>query len=268
MTIFEFDDYKAFLRVRVASMPRKGRGELQRLSKEIGMHSTRISHVFNGDVHFTVEQGAELCTFWGLSQIESEYFIVLLQIARAGNKSLKGILKTQALELKKRSEQLVNRVPRDRNLSESERALFYSNWFYSGIRLLTSIEGFQTLDAISERMEFSREQTREILDFLVSSGLCIETDGKYSMAAKRTHLEASSLLVNRHHSNWRLKALKRHEKLSERELAYTVPVSINRADQRVLRELLIETITKFQERVTASEPPEMLACLNIDWFEF
>jgi len=74
--------------------------------------------------------------------------------------------------------------------------------------------------------------------------------------------------VTRHHANWRLKALGRHEHLSERELAYTVPVSISKADQKVLREMLIQTIVKFQETVTASEPSEILACLNIDWIEF
>jgi uncharacterized protein (TIGR02147 family) len=268
MSIFEYTEYKLFVRARIASMPKGGHGEFQRLAAELRMHPTRISHIFKGEIDLTLEQGAHLCRYWGLSQLESEYFILLLQISRAGTKELKTLLKTQADEIRSRAKKIVNRVPRDRILSESEKALFYSNWFYSGIRLFCSVSEYQTLDSISDYFGFSREQTREVLDFLVSTGLCVETDGVYSMGAKRTHLESTSLLISRHHANWRLKAIASHENLSDRELSYTLPVSISKKDQAVLRELLIQTITKFQAAVTASEPPEMVACLNIDWFEF
>lgn len=249
-------------------MPRLGRGELQKIAGHLRMHPTRVSHIFKGDVHLTLEQAGLLCKYFGFSQIESEYFITLVQISRAGGEEIKDILKNQAANVRERANKLENRIIRDRILTENEKAVFYSSWLYTAIRLLSSIERYQNVDAIADHFKMPRENIREILEFLVSAGLCKNENSQYSMSVKRTHLEASSILARQQHANWRVKALSRYENLSERELAYTCPVSINRVDQLPLKELLRKTIEEFLKNVTASEPPDMVACLNIDWFEF
>lgn len=248
-------------------MPKGGRGEFNKMAQALRMHTTRVSQIFNGDMNLTVEQAADLCRYWGLAQSEAEFFLLLVQLERAGSQEARAIYKRQIDSTRARSKDLRERVSIERALSESERAIFYSSWFYSAARLLTSIEEFQTLDAISERLQQPRDRMREVLDFLVSTGLCIEEDGRYSMGPKTTHVEASSPLSLRHHSNWRLRAIQRQEKIGQNELTYTCPVSINRKDQAKLRELLIQTIQDFLKTVTESEPPEMVACLLIDWFE-
>jgi len=268
MNIFSYSNYKGFVVDRIHSMPKRGRGELQRIGKELRMHSSRVSHIFSGDIDLTLEQGGALCKYWGLSQLEAEYFIVLVQFARAGSKELKEILSAQAKGLRERASKLENRVVRDKLLSENEKAIFYSSWMYSGLRLASSVQELQTVDAMAQHFELPRDTVREILDFLVGAGLCSESNGRYQMLIKRTHLEASSILARNQHAHWRLKALARFQKLSERELAYTCPISINHSDQKALRELLVQTIETFLKTVTASEPPDLLACLNIDFFEY
>lgn len=267
MSLFQHSDYKSYVLERIEGMPKAGRGEFQKIAQTLSMHSTRVSHIFRGDMHLTLEQAAGLCRYWGMAQIEAEYFIVLVQLARAGTEDARKILKAQAQSLRSRSKELITRVPQDRALTESEKGIFYSSWQYSAVRLLTSIDEFQTLEALATRLDVSRERMREILDFLVDTGLCILKNDRYQMGPKTTHLESNSPLIARHHSNWRLKALPRHEKLSPRELAYTCPVSLNRKDQEVLRELLVQTVQTFLKTVTASEPSDMVACLTIDWFE-
>ena len=63
-----------------------------------------------------------------------------------------------------------------------------------------------------------------------------------------------------------MKALARHENIGEDELIYSCPVSVKKEDLGQIRELLTATIEQFLKRVVASDPPEILACLNIDWF--
>lgn len=267
MQIYETNDYKAYVRARIRAMPKAGRGEWRALAEALRIHPTRISHIFKGNLELSLEQASLLCRYWGLSQVESEYFLLLVQMARAGNTELREILMKQAEGLRERAAKLENRVVRDKILTESEKAIFYSTWLYSALRLSTSIESCRTLDALAEKFELPREKIREMMDFLVESGLCDLENGEYRMQAKRTHVEADSVHAQRHHANWRLQALLNQERFGPSELSYTCPVSLNRADQKRLRGLITKTIEEFLKTVTASEPPEMLACLNIDWFE-
>lgn len=268
MTLFEHTSYKKFLQERLKSMPRRGHGELRKMAQALRIHTTRMSQIYRGNVHLSFEQAAELCHYLGLTQNETEYFFCLLQFERAGSQNLKKTLLKQMERYRQSSQEVVNRVHRDKILNESEKSFFYSDWIYSGVRLATSIKQFQTIDGLSARFQVPREKLREILDFLVSTGLCVQEDDRYRMGPKSTHLEARSRLVNRHHANWRMKALARHESISTTELIYTCPVSVSGVDQMSIRKSLLNFIEGFNQQVSASVPEEKLACLCIDWFEF
>ena len=265
--IFNYLDYKTYVLERFSSMPRKGRGELGKIAKDLRMHPTRVSHIFRGDMNLTLEQACGVSHYLGLSSVESEYFLLLVNLARAGSVDLQKMLKEQAEKIRERAKSLSYRVPRDMVLSEEQKAMFYSGWHFSAIRLLTSIEGFQTVDALAEALQLPREKVRNTVDFLLSTGLCIEKNGLLFMGPKTTHLEETSPLMARHHSNWRLKAMSRHENIRPHELAYTCTVSLTKEDQIKLREMLMEVIEKFLKKVTASDPAEKLACLTIDWLD-
>jgi hypothetical protein len=56
-----------------------------------------------------------------------------------------------------------------------------------------------------------------------------------------------------------MKAMARHERLGDEELAYSCPVSVRREDQAKIRKELIGVVEKFLKTVTAFDPPEILA---------
>jgi len=268
MTVFEFEDYKKYLTDRLKQMPKNGRGELQKISKHLRMHSTRFSHVFHGSEHLTLEQGIGLTRYFGLNELESDYFMLLLQWAKAGTEDLKAFFHQKKKQLQKRATQLVERLPSDRKLSESEKAVFYSNWFYSAIRLACSLPMKQNIDTLAERFSIPRDKAAEALEFLLATGLCIQSDdGKLKAGPKSTHLEARSPLVSRLHANWRIKAMERHPSLGSEELAFTSPMSIEEKDAVAIRETLIQMI----EKATAyadTRRADSLYCLNVDLFKF
>lgn len=269
VSVFEFDDYKKYLKARIRQMPKGGRGELQKISAFLRIHSTRFSHVFHGNEDLTLEQGIGLTRYLGLGELEADYFMVLLQLAKAGSEELRQFFIQKKTHIQDRAAQLVERLPSDRKLSESEKAIFYSNWFYSAVRLACSLSTTRTsVDTLAERFSIPREKVSEALEFLVATGLCVEdADGHIRSGPKSTHLEARSPLVSRLHANWRIKAMERHPVLPAEELAFTSPISIEKKDLAVIRELLIQMI----EKATAyadTKKADSLYCINVDLFAF
>lgn len=267
MILFDFDEYKIYLEKRLSLMPKAGRGEVQKMAQALRMHSTRFSHILRGQEHFTLEQGLSLTRYLGLNQLESEYFLLLLQEAKAGTKDLESFFFEQRKKLKERSKELSERVPGERKLSESEKALFYSNWYYSAIRLFCSLPGRHTVDEISERFSIPRSRASQAIEFLLHHGLCVSDDQGLHMGPKSTHLESTSPIVSRLHSNWRIKAMERHPSLLQTELAFTSPMSLEAKDVAQIRELLVQMIER-ATKYADTDHPDALYCLNVDFFGF
>lgn len=266
VSIFDFSDFRDFIKKRFNEMPKKGYGQAHKLSIFLGVHTTLISQVLKNIKTFTLEQASEVCTFFGLSEMESEYFILLVQLDRAGNESLRKILKRQIGTLKKKATQLVNRLQSEKKLSEEKRAIFYSDWTYSAVRQLTAINGFHHLDIIADYLDLSKKQTKNILEFLLTSGLCKEERGKILIGPSSTHLEAHSPWVRSHHINWRNKAIEKMNQEEDAQLHYTAPLTISKADALKLRGMIVQFLEQM-DKVIEPSPSEELRCLNIDWFK-
>lgn len=265
MTIFEFADYRPYLKHYIRHLPKGGRGEVSRMAEHLGVNSTLLSQIFSGTKDLTLEQAQSMCEYLALGSLESDYFILLVQIARAGSVKLKNYFRGKLALLKKDSQQVTNRIEQDRVLTDYERSVFYSSWLYTSIRLYTSVGKGKTIDEITERFDVPRTRVVEVLRFLVDVGLCTEEGGYYQMGAQRTHLERGSPFLMKHHSNWRVKALERAESISEQELMFTAPLSIARGDLAHVREEIMTLIKKLSDTVKESEA-EDVGCLNIDLF--
>src|SRR5262245_60652246 len=141
MTLFDFDDYKALALHLIEQNTANKRGQFQRISEHLGVHSSLISQVLKGPKDLSLEQACLLADYFGLSEIEEEYFVALVQYQRAGNQALKRLSRKKLDEIKGRSQGLENRLTRQQKLTAADQAVFYSSWHYSGIRLLSEIPG-------------------------------------------------------------------------------------------------------------------------------
>lgn len=265
MSIFNFTDYKQFLRTEFKNRPHKGRGELRKLSEKLGVHQTLVSQIFSGLKDFTVEQAWDIANYIGLSKIETKYFVCLVQIERAGSHSLKKHFLEYRDELRQESLQLSERVPSERTLSDLEKSVFYSSWVYSAVQLMTTLEEKPALLDISQRLKLSPQRIREILEFLKQTSMVMEKDGHFEPGLFMTHLDRSSPFVVKHHTNWRIRAIEKAESLTEQEIMYSVNVSLSRKDFNKLRETLVKVIQDFL-KVVKDSPAEDLAQLNLDFF--
>jgi hypothetical protein len=81
------------------------------------------------------------------------------------------------------------------------------------------------------------------------------------------HLESDSPLISVHHSRWRQKAIERHPVLTDRELAYSSPMSLSVADVEKVRGYITSLISEVN-KVRDPSPCETTYVLNIDWIKF
>lgn len=264
--IFDFNDFRRFLRAYIALRPKRGFGESKKMASHLAVSSTFFSQVLSGLKQLSTEQANALSEYIGLSDLETEYFFYLVCLDRAGTLKLKKFCEKKISELKEESLKLSKRVEFKKSLSEEEKAVFYSNPLFAMISLYASTkENGVSLEEIEERFEISRSKSSEMLRFLVETGLCTENSGRYKMGTQSTHVGLGSPHLIKHHTNWRLRALQAAENLDEIELMYTVQVSLSEKDFEKLREEMVQFIKIFLETVYSS-PAEELANLNIDWF--
>ncbi len=267
MEIFKFTDYKKYVLERIVNMPKKGRGHLREISLHLEVNSTVVSQIFKGSRDLTLDQALKFSKFWGMSELESKYFITLVSKERAAGHELKGYYDE---ELKKIAAEFTDTKNRIREgyaeLDDSEKALYYSDWAYVGVRALSSIPKYKNLDAIAEYFDMPRAKVNQILDFLLKTNLCKKENGELQVGTSFTHLSQDSPFVNIHRRNWRLKAIEHLGKKKE-GLYYSSAVSLSQSDKKWIHEKLLDTISQVSKRVGPSEEEE-LACLNIDWFGF
>lgn len=267
MWIVDFTNYKVFLKTYLRSLPKGGRGQSSKLAGFLKLSPMALSHIMTRERHLTQEQALKVADFFGFDPRASEYFIYLVNFARADSKELKAFYKTKLDSIRVEDQNIKNLVDGKSELSESDKGIFYSNWYFSGVRLLSSIAGFQSVDAIASYFGLTRKMAGEIVSFLVGTGLCVETEGQVRMGTKSTHVDDKSPFVNSHRRNWRNKAIEKFTLPGPEDLFYSSPVSVSNEDAVHFRKELLEVIKRFSLKVKDS-PEQRLMCLNIDWFQF
>lgn len=266
MGLFEYGDYRIYLREHIQSLPKKGRGELSKIAKYLGVNSTWVSQIMSGSQSFNVEQGYSLSQYFGHTELETEYFSLLIQVERAGTDAFKKHLQKKLAMVKKESLSLSRRVSSAQKLSDHESSVFYSSWVYSAVHIFTSLSGGGvTIDEIAGRFALEKPKAAQIVQFLVGAGIISEKSGRYHIGVRSTFLERGSPHLLKHHSSWRLKAIQRSENLDDEELMISGQYSLSRADFGRLRERIAELVKEVSQTVERTDP-EDIVCLNLDWF--
>lgn len=265
ISVFEFTDYKSFLRSAIKMMPNKGRGQINKIADTLGVYPTLVSQILSGDRNFTPEQIYKLCIYFALSPIDSDFLILLVQKERAGTQEFKEYFESKIEALRKSRLDLATRFGKKKEINESDRTQFYSAWINSAVWLYASVKDGQTIEAISKRLNISPLKTVEIVELLTRIGMCSLENGKVKMLNQHIHLEYGAANLEKHHLNWRLKAIQRIEDIKKEELLFTAPISISKKDFLVVREEIVKMIKK-ATKIVIDSPAEDVACINVDFF--
>jgi uncharacterized protein (TIGR02147 family) len=265
-TIFEYNDYKLYLEEKIISLPSKGRGVKLKIAEHLHCQNTYVSQVLNGEPHFSLEQGAKLNDFFDHTKEESKFFLLLLHLARAQSLELKNFYREEIQALIIKNSDLKKRTNVKMSLKEKDQDIYYSSWLFSAIHILVTIKEFQTVSQIAKKLNLSKDKTQEILGFLTESGLVQKEGIVYSAGPTRIHLSKDSPHINRHHTNWRIRAINSIDLNLSTDLHFSNVVSMGDKDIVKVREIFIKAIAEARNIIKDS-PEEKLHSICVDFFE-
>lgn len=261
--IYEFGDYKAYLNQR---LDESGRGARARLSKAIGCQTAFTAQVLRGTAHFSLEHSEAINDFLGHTDEQGHYFLLLVQHHRAGSPKLRARFLRQISTIQESQLVLKHRLKVPENLTLQEQVSYYSAWYYSAIHALASIPQFNRVDKISRYLTLDEKLVNEVVEFLVSAGLLIQGKRGLKVGTAHLHLGSDSPLVAKHHTNWRIEAIRSLEKAAPEDLHYSSVVSVSYADCARIRKCLIEAI-EAAKTIVRTSPEERLQVISLDFFQ-
>lgn len=264
--IYNFDDYRLYIKCKIYSGDRAKRGALSSLAQAIPCQTSYLSRVMTGESDLSLEQADSVGRYLGLSQDENSYFLLLVQNARAGTQSLRAHFKRSITIAQEERLNLQKRVGVKQVLSKEDQATYYSLWYYAAVHVMSGIPTLQTKAAMAQELGLPASKLSEILEFLLSTRLLKEgPDGRYLTGEGKLHLKKDSRMILRHHSNWRSQAIRSMEKDLESGIHYSVLLNCSKKDADILRSMIAKFIEDFMKVVHPSVDEEM-NCLVIDFF--
>jgi len=264
MDLFDSTEYKAYL-IDILGEKGKRSGLRQRLAKHLGCQSSFLSQVLNGAQDLSLEHAERVSQFLQHGELERDYFLALVLKARAGTVSLREHWESRMNNLRKEKHHLHKRLKDVKTLQAEQTAIYYSAWYYAAIHVASSIPGLGRADKLAEFFGLPREMVLKVLEFLERNGLVVAKSEGYAIGPTHVHLAKDSPHVIRHHSNWRLEAMRELERGTTDGLHYSAAVTISREDAVLLKELLRSQLKENLGKIASSKEEEVF-CYSLDFF--
>lgn len=263
--LYEYQDYKTFLTSRLgASGTRKG--GRSSLAKHLRCQTAYVSQILNGSAHLSLEQAYGTADFLGLDPQATEYLILLVSKSRAGTKVLADFYRRKIKEILQNRHNIQRRINVGHVLSEENKMIYYSMWYYAAIHMLISIPKYQTPSTLADHLALPVKVVNKVLEFLNRTGLANLQGGRYSVGPTHIHLEADSMHLLRHHMNLRNRAQVSLDRQATDDLHYSVVMTMSEETAGKLKDRIIETIALNLKEIKDS-PDEVAICNVIDFFK-
>ena len=265
--IFGFKSYKAYMTERFRTSENHGRGLRKALAEHLGGPTSHVSQVLSGNSHFTMEQAEGVNEFLSHNDDEAQFFLLLVQFARAGTPRLKIRLEKEMQKIIGKRLFLKDRLGVKEGLSRDDQVRFYSSWHYGAIHVMLAAKKFQSKEAISKHLGLTLKRTSEIVDFLVSTGLAIQKQpNRFDIGTARIHVGNDSDLISKFHTNWRMQAIHSLDREEfGNDLHYSSAISISEADFTRIKGMLVKAIEEIKAVIRDSEA-EAAYSFSLDLF--
>jgi uncharacterized protein (TIGR02147 family) len=261
--LFDYTDYKDYLRDRLEST----HGLISRLAEASGCQRSYLSRVIHGDVHLTPDQGHKACEYWRFSLEESEYFMTLLELGRAGTPSYRSHLERKITHLQRMNENIAKRLQRKKLPTRSavNGEIYYSTWLLSALHVAVGIPKLQTPRSLANHLQIPLELVENGLRKLEDLGLVRNIDERWTFASEDIHVPKESPWVACHHNNWRQRSILDAQRASPDSTHFTNVQAMDRKAYQQIRRLIGELIDSAAQ-IADPAPSEELVCFNIDLF--
>lgn len=261
--LFEFNDYRAYLRLRLEGG--KNRGNKALFAEAIGVQAAYISQVVGEKAHLSLEQAEASNKFFQHTSEESHYFLLCVQKDRAGTKSLREYFQKQMETILQSRLVLTKRLDQVKTINDEDRAWYYSSWVPIAIHMACTIPHLQTAENLSKALSLPVDKVVETMDHLEKIGLLQKSGLKYIPAIQQIRIGRDSFHVIKHHTNLRVLAIDSLVRETLEDMHYSAVVSLSKKDAVKIKNMLLEHV-KSAQAIIKESPEEELYALNIDLF--
>lgn len=265
MSVFEYTNYKEYVDSKIRSSDKGGHGVRSKLADYVGSTSSYLSQVLNSKPHLTLEQSEEVNRFFEHTELESHYFLLLVQYNKAGTHNLKNHFRKQIEFIRNEQFNFKKRLKGIHEVSKDHQHEYYSTWFYSAIHVMLSIPEFSDSKKIATHLNLPLSIVNKVIEFLKVAGLVEEEKGKFKFTNRSWHLEKTSPFIQRHHINWRSQALQSVEKNLADDLHYSNVMAFAKKDSEKVKEILVKAVSDIKALIRDS-PEEKVYVVAADFF--
>lgn len=266
ISIFDFTNYKRYLREKLELLSKKERGWKVRAAAHIGCQASYLSQILNGKPDLTLDQAHKLNQLFSHDKIESRFFILLVEYHRAVSPELKEFLNEQMQELMRTRFDLKKRLKNTEQISPEDMNKYYSTWFYSAIHIALAVADLQDAKSIANRFHLPVAVVISVIEFLEQAGLVEKDKGQYRFTKMRIHLDRESDFIQRHHINWRSQSLQSVEKNLAEDTHFSTVFAATQQDFEKIKEIFLQAIESART-VIRSSPSEEVYSITLDVFK-
>lgn len=256
--LWNYHDYRKYIHSVISNSPNQGHGMISLFAKKMGCRPSYVTQVINGKCNLSAEQSYELSMFLKHSDEETDYFSLLVQLARAGTPSLQIRLRKKIQSMRESNLSLSKQAKSKGDVSKEFAQVYYSNWIYSAVHILATIPAHATEKGMARYLGVSIKQIRSILLLLTSAGLIRKENEKIKVTNANFFLSSSSPLILNHHQNWRIKVMESMKPASLQEVHLSTVLSMSKDDIEKLRTMTIDFIQKFRKQAKESKEEELV----------
>ena len=260
--VYQYNDYKSYIK---DALSRSGHGSRIKLAEALNCQSAYISQVLNQAAQLSNEQAIEASVFFNLDREEQDFFLNLVQLARAGTKKLSTFYEDKIKQVRERRALLSNRISGTDVLDDLTQARYYSRWYYAAIQVLVTVPSYRYKESIAKYLGLPLAVVNEAIEFLTETALIISTPQGYASGKTRVFLKGDSPLIVQHHENWRLKAIQSITLGSKDNVHFSSVYSLSKKDFIGLKEKFLGHLQEAREIVRPSAEEEVCV-LNLDLF--
>jgi uncharacterized protein (TIGR02147 family) len=266
LAIFEYDDYKAFLRslIKANSLHR---GYKAFLAKSAKCERSYFSQVINSKPQLTPDHAFNLSQALEMTDLEREYWLLLVEYGRSADLQYKRFLKQKIKKLQTQSEDLRNNSSTPPELTKKSEILYFSKWYMVAVHLLCDVIKSDQINKIAMKLNLPHNIILDSLNELVELNLLVKKNENWKPTKDMIYVHKSSPLCDVHHINWRQQAIYDVQRKKEESIHMTAVHSISLADFQKVKQILLSSVQS-SSVLAQNSKEEVLACLNIDYFHF
>lgn len=264
MELYDHTDYVAFLK-EIIAQNREIRGYQGKLAAAAGMHPSYLSRVLKGHVDITPDQAAGVAHFLKLDVDREDYFLDLVNLARAATAALTTAIERRLQELRHSATERSKSLEGAITLSHQGREAYFSSWCFSAVHALLLVPGFQTAEAISRRLRLPLSRVATTLSVLRDLGLVQHRKERWIVTKQKIHFPKDPIWSSIHHASWRAKTASSLDSDGPETLHFSGTYTITANDMQKITRILHDALKHVHDVVDHSKD-EDLAHLGIDFY--